>query len=512
MPENPSPHTESSTSATQAKGRAGQPHVNGASHTPQPTATTTASSSNKPHLTTKSHLSRELQQYYARLTESLLPPETAQESTNAIDRQTERKRSAALSSLRSDAGLQGILPYLVKWVGDSVMSALTIRTPADAMEDTGDDVDRKTLEIMLLVINAILDNKRLFVEPYVSAILMIFCADLCLIMSLFQLHMLLPPLLSILLTSTLSERSSYSAEPSDPPTPRTLRAHAASLISHLLELHAPSYPSLPPRITKTLLVALLEQSSPLPSSASGASPTQPNGTTFRTRNSTPPEHTNPDLMPLGSKDGAIRGLTGVGKEAVYRGLIGGKAGRTIGEVVERRILKKAAGDMGGDDTLVDLNGFGALGGLVSEETWDEEIRDLVDAFMVSEAESISIQMIELPLLRSVSPLSTLCQKPSQQTPPSLLSSRTRATWIPAKCRRRRSSSRVRSDPSSLISPARGTESGQSDSRTPYWRESLCSKPRGTWLQAMRVTVHAAGLLPMASRLFQTVIGWTTAWQ
>lgn len=82
------------------------------------------------------------------------------------DKQTERKRTAALSSLRADAGLQGILPYLVKWIGDSVINALAVK--ADPQDPDEPDVDRRILEVMLMVMHAILDNKTLFVEPYVS--------------------------------------------------------------------------------------------------------------------------------------------------------------------------------------------------------------------------------------------------------------------------------------------------------------------------------------------------------
>ncbi|KAG8898902.1 hypothetical protein FRB99_007073 [Tulasnella sp. 403] len=337
VPENPSPAT---TTPALAKARPSQPQANGTSqqHAAPPSAVP------KPHLTTKSQLSRELQQYYARLTDALLPGNVLE---SGMDRQVERKRTAALSSLRNDAGLQGILPYLVKWVGDSVVGALSIKSLAggeDEMGDLEDDVDRRVLDIMLSVINAILDNKRLFVEPY--------------------LHMILPPLLSILLTSTLSSSSSYSSLPSQPPpTPKTLRKHAASLVAHLLELHAPSYPTLPPRITKTLLVALLDDGSALPA---GSSPSG-NGVGADSRRP----------LSLGTKDGAIRGLMGVGQEAVYRGLIEGKAGKLLGDEIERRIGSRGLGD--GDATMADLSGLGAG----SEDSWTEEIKDVVGAFMVA---------------------------------------------------------------------------------------------------------------------------------
>ena len=94
--------------------------------------------------------SRELQLYYSRLTSSLLPPST-----------DEAKRTAALASLRADAGLQALLPYLVRWVGEGVVNALKggVQTENDG----------RVLGVLLDVIGAILDNSTLFVEPYVSS-------------------------------------------------------------------------------------------------------------------------------------------------------------------------------------------------------------------------------------------------------------------------------------------------------------------------------------------------------
>lgn len=108
-------------------------------------------SSKKPNqLLVKQVLSRELQLYYSRLTSALLPPSD------------DARRTAALSSLRSDAGLQTLLPYLVKWVGDGVVGVLRDVSPSEG--------DGRQLEVMLEVIGALLDNNTLFVEPYVSVI------------------------------------------------------------------------------------------------------------------------------------------------------------------------------------------------------------------------------------------------------------------------------------------------------------------------------------------------------
>jgi transcription initiation factor TFIID subunit 6 len=102
----------------------------------------------------KQVLSRELQLYYTRLTSSLLPPSTGEADT--------LKRTAALASLRHDAGLQALLPYLVRWVGEGVVGALK--------DGAQSDMDGRVLEVLLDVIGALLDNNTLFVEPYVRSI------------------------------------------------------------------------------------------------------------------------------------------------------------------------------------------------------------------------------------------------------------------------------------------------------------------------------------------------------
>ncbi|KAF8802566.1 transcription initiation factor TFIID complex 60 kDa subunit [Phlegmacium glaucopus] len=193
----------------------------------------------------KQVLSRELQLYYVRLTSSLLPPSSDMP-----------KRTAALASLRNDAGLQALLPYLVRWVAEGVVNALKEGSQAES--------EGKELEVLLDVISAILDNNTLFVEPY--------------------LHQILPPILSILLNSSL------------PPSHATLlRTSAAQTLSKLLTQHSTTYPSLSPRIMKTLLLALI-------------SPGKSHGT----------------------REGAIRGLVGVGKEAVRKGLVEGGGAKVVG--------------------------------------------------------------------------------------------------------------------------------------------------------------------------------------
>ncbi|KAI0772233.1 TATA box binding protein associated factor-domain-containing protein [Irpex lacteus] len=192
----------------------------------------------------KQVLSRELQLYYTRLTTALIPPSD------------DVKCAAALASLRHDAGLQALLPYLVRWVAEGVVNALKSGSQEDA--------DGKVLAVLLDVIKAILDNTTLFVEPY--------------------LHQLLPPILSSLLHSSL------------PPQHATrLRTIAAQTLSHLLTQHSTTYPSLSPRIMKTLLLALV---------STGKS--------------------------KGTREGAVRGLMGIGKEAIRKGVVEGGGAKVVG--------------------------------------------------------------------------------------------------------------------------------------------------------------------------------------
>ena len=98
-----------------------------------------------------------------------------------------------------------------------------------------------------------------------------------------QLHQILPPVLSSLLHSSL------------PPSHATLlRTSASQTLSRVLTQHSTTYPSLSPRIMKTLLLALI---------SSGKTE--------------------------GTREGAIRGLVGVGKEAVRKGLVDGGGAKLV---------------------------------------------------------------------------------------------------------------------------------------------------------------------------------------
>ncbi|KAI8978714.1 transcription initiation factor TFIID complex subunit [Trametes punicea] len=198
------------------------------------------------HIAVKQVLSRELQLYYTRLVSSLLPPTSDY-----------AKRAAALASLRHDAGLSPLLPYLVRWVGQGVVDALRSGSQSEN--------DGRVLEVLLDVIGALLDNQTLGVEPY--------------------LHQLLPSIFSVLLHSALPP--SHAAQ---------LRTTAAQILSHLLTHYSTTYPGLSSRIVKTLIVGLIGE-----------------GKSRSTR------------------EGAIRGLMGIGKEAVRQGLVKHQGAKVVGD-------------------------------------------------------------------------------------------------------------------------------------------------------------------------------------
>lgn len=207
IPENPAPSS-----------RAGSEYELGlllisASRAPQ---ATTGAAALRP--SAKAHLTTELQLYFSRLTSALVPPVSAMPhlpgnpppgATSHSFPESERHRLAALASVRSDAAVAGVLAYLVRWVAESINKTLTGATgPIGCLID---------------VVEAILDNDVLFVEPY--------------------LHQFLGPLMSILLTVPLGPHPPTST----PPSAFDLRVRAADVLSKLVSIYGKSYAGLVPR-------------------------------------------------------------------------------------------------------------------------------------------------------------------------------------------------------------------------------------------------------------------------
>lgn len=207
-------------------------------------------------------LSRELQLYFERLTTAILDPPTEAEISKSAERQglngekkdsatdgdvvmtngspkdltsTETKpderpseekketipqssgntvRDAALASLRGDPGLHQLVPYLIQWINEKVQNGLR---------------DEKVLEPMLHTIDALISNVYLGIEPYV--------------------HQLLPYVITILLNASLGHSP-------DSPKVYVLRLYAASILARLIQQYSSTYPTLKPRIVRTIMTAL----------------------------------------------------------------------------------------------------------------------------------------------------------------------------------------------------------------------------------------------------------------
>lgn len=123
-------------------------------------------------------------------------------------------RDAALASLRGDPGLHQLVPYLIQWINEKVQNGLR---------------DEKVLESMLHTIDALISNIYLGIEPYV--------------------HQLLPYVITILITASLG----HSPNPSKV---YVLRLYAASILARLIQQYSSTYPTLKPRILRTIVTAL----------------------------------------------------------------------------------------------------------------------------------------------------------------------------------------------------------------------------------------------------------------
>ncbi|KAI8148420.1 transcription initiation factor TFIID subunit 6 [Fennellomyces sp. T-0311] len=153
-------------------------------------------------------LSKELQMYFERITEAVLSDD-------------ERLRSQAYESLRNDPGLHQLLPYFVQHIHKKVSQ---------------NHKDLDILGAMLSMAHSLLNNKHLFVEPY--------------------LHQLIPPILTCLVGRTICENPMQQDHWS-------VRHRAASLIASICAEYGKAYHTLQPRITKTLLRAFMDPAKPL---------------------------------------------------------------------------------------------------------------------------------------------------------------------------------------------------------------------------------------------------------
>lgn len=167
-------------------------------------------------------LLKELKLYFDKIVEVLI----------STDPDKENFKDAALNSLRTDPGLHQLVPYFIQFVAEQVTNQLR---------------NIELLITLLEVISALCDNKTIFLDPYV--------------------HALMPCILTLLLAKRIG-----------PPVPENaddtavidiikgqfaVREFASLLLQHIIDSFGSSYSTLKPRVTRTLLRALLDSSKPL---------------------------------------------------------------------------------------------------------------------------------------------------------------------------------------------------------------------------------------------------------
>lgn len=166
-------------------------------------------------------LSKELKLYFDKVIEVLL----------SNDPQKETMKHAALHSLKSDTGLHQLVPYFIQFVAEQITNQLR---------------NIEILSTMLEVISALADNKSIFLDPYV--------------------HSLMPCILTLLLAKTIgpSIKDSNDEEFTNQlKSQLAVREFAAILLQHIITVYGSSYSTLRPRVTRTLLRALLDSSKPI---------------------------------------------------------------------------------------------------------------------------------------------------------------------------------------------------------------------------------------------------------
>ncbi|KAJ3347625.1 hypothetical protein HDU83_001937 [Entophlyctis luteolus] len=150
----------------------------------------------------KNVLSKELQLYHDKIVESVLDAD-AKVSALAID------------SLEKDPGIQPLLPYFVQFMTQRITKHVRSLDSNWAM---------------MRMTRALLNNKNLFIEPY--------------------LHQLIPNILTCVVSKRLSSNplSDHHA----------LRRFASQVAAHVCQAYTATYPTLQPRVTRTLLRAFLD--------------------------------------------------------------------------------------------------------------------------------------------------------------------------------------------------------------------------------------------------------------
>lgn len=166
-------------------------------------------------------LSKELQLYFDKVAEVLI----------STDPEKESLKYAALTSLKNDPGLHQLVPYFIQFAAEQITNQLR---------------NIEILSTMLEVISALVENKTIFLDPYV--------------------HALMPCILTLLLAKRIGPiiKDSNPKEATEALQKQlAVREFAAILLQHLIRVYGLSYSTLMPRVTRTLLRALLDSSKPI---------------------------------------------------------------------------------------------------------------------------------------------------------------------------------------------------------------------------------------------------------
>lgn len=166
-------------------------------------------------------LSKELKLYFDKVVEVLISTDPAKESL----------KFAALNSLKNDHGLHQLVPYFIQFVSEQITNQLR-------------NID--ILSTMLEVVSALADNKTIFLDPYV--------------------HALMPCILTLLLAKRIGPSIKDTLDPHSQTlldAQLAVRGFAAILLEHVIKAYGSSYSTLRPRVTRTLLRALLDPSKPI---------------------------------------------------------------------------------------------------------------------------------------------------------------------------------------------------------------------------------------------------------
>jgi len=155
-------------------------------------------------------LSREQQLYYEHVTAAI-------KSSDSINQE------ASFQSLANDEGLHQLLPYFSQFIAEEVLQALQAKN------------NLALLRALMRTAQCLLVSPHLHPEPY--------------------LHQLMPPILSCLVARRLCESPAEDHW--------SLRDFCANLVAHVCQTFGAQYPSLQPRVTRTLSRALLDPEKPL---------------------------------------------------------------------------------------------------------------------------------------------------------------------------------------------------------------------------------------------------------